>query len=383
MNRLAGVPDTLARRSSLLVLRTRPAKKGMKSSAGSGKLSYVGEKSVGLVFVKNKLEGARLMRRLCAIIVAVSILLMMGCFGKKKGGEKVIAVVPKSQAHIFWQTVHAGAIAAGEDFGVKILWKAPTTETDYAEQVRIVEDFITQRVDGIVLAPTERKGLVPYIERAARTIPLTIFDSGAATEQYVSFVATDNYQGGVMGAERMAKILSGKGKLVVIKVIPGSASTTARENGFQDTIKKKYSQQMKIVDSRYGMSDRAKSLAVAEDLLTAYPDLDGIFAANEPGAVGALEAVKARGLAGKVKIVGFDSSPSLEQGVRDGTLDSLVVQDPFNIGYQAVETIADKLNGKTPPKRIPTKATLITRDNIDTEEIQRLLNPDIEKYLKK
>ncbi len=175
----------------------------------------------------------------------------------------------------------------------------------------------------------------------------------------------------------------GKTKLVVIKVVPGSASTTARENGFQDTVKKKYSEQLVVVDSRYGMSDRAKSLAVAENLLTAYPDLDGIFAANEPGALGALEAVKARGLAGKVKIVGFDSSPSLVEGVRDGTIDSLVVQDPFNIGYQAVKTVADKLNGKTSPKRIPTKATLITRDNIDKEDIQRLLNPDIMKYLKK
>jgi len=172
-------------------------------------------------------------------------------------------------------------------------------------------------------------------------------------------------------------------QLVVIKVIPGSASTTARENGFQDTIKKKYAQQMDIVDSRYGMSDRAKSLAVAENLLTAYPELDGIFAANEPGAVGALEAVKARRLTGKVKIVGFDSSPSLIEGVRDGTIDSLVVQDPFSIGYQAVKTIADKLNGKSPPKRIPTKATLITHDNIDDADIRRLLNPDIKKYLKK
>jgi ribose transport system substrate-binding protein len=126
-------------------------------------------------------------------------------------GKKTIAVIPKSQVHIFWQTVHAGAIAAGLDLGVKVLWKAPPTETDYAEQVRIVEDFITQKVDGIVLAPTDRKALVPYIERAAKEgIPLTIFDSGADTEEYVSFVATDNYQGGVMAAERMAEILGAK-----------------------------------------------------------------------------------------------------------------------------------------------------------------------------
>ncbi len=174
----------------------------------------------------------------------------------------------------------------------------------------------------------------------------------------------------------------GIARLVVIKVVPGSASTTAREEGFMNTVEKKYSQIMKVVDHKYGMSDRARSLAVAEDLLTANPGVKGIFAANESSTVGALEAVKARDLAGKVRIIGFDSSPSLEQGVKDGTIDSLVVQDPFNIGYQAVKTIVDKLNGKTPPKRIATKATLITRDNIGEPEMQQLLNPDIKKYLR-
>lgn len=175
----------------------------------------------------------------------------------------------------------------------------------------------------------------------------------------------------------------GKTELIVIKVVPGSASTTARENGFMDTVKKSYSDQMEVVDSKYGMSDRAMSLRVAEDLLTANPGVQGIFAANEPGAVGALEAVKARGLAGKIKIVGFDSSPSLEEGIRDGVLDSLVVQDPFSIGYQGVKTIVEKLNGKTPLNRIPTRATLITKENIDDPEIQKLLHPDIKKYLEK
>jgi len=175
----------------------------------------------------------------------------------------------------------------------------------------------------------------------------------------------------------------GRAKLVVIKVVPGSASTTARENGFMDTVKKKYSARMVVVDSRYGMSDRAKSLAVSEDLLTANPDLTGIFAANESSTVGALEAVRARGLAGKVKLIGFDSSPSLEEGVKDGTIDSLVVQDPFNIGYEGVRTVVDKLTGKTPTKDIKTKATLITRENVSTPDIQKLLNPDIKKYLQR
>ena len=175
----------------------------------------------------------------------------------------------------------------------------------------------------------------------------------------------------------------GKMKLVVIRVVPGSASTTARENGFMETVEEKYSGTMVVVDSKYGMSDRAKSLAVSEDLLTAHPDLNGIFAANESSAVGALEAVKARGISRKVRVIGFDSSPSLEEAVKDRTIDSLVVQDPFHIGYEAVKTIVEKLNGNTPPKRIETKATLITRGNINSAEVQRLLHPDIKKYLQK
>lgn len=175
----------------------------------------------------------------------------------------------------------------------------------------------------------------------------------------------------------------GKRKLVVIKVVPGSASTTAREKGFMETVEEDYANRMVVVDSKYGMSDRAKSLEVSENLLTAHPDLNGIFAANESSTVGALEAVKARGVTRRVRVIGFDCSPSLEDAVKDRTIDSLVVQDPFNIGYQAVKTIVDKLNGQTPPKRIPTKATLVTRGNIQTPEVQKLLHPDIKTYLQK
>lgn len=175
----------------------------------------------------------------------------------------------------------------------------------------------------------------------------------------------------------------GKRKLVVIKVVPGSASTTARENGFMETVEEDYSNTMVVVDSKYGMSDRAKSLAVSEDLLTAHPDLNGIFAANESSAVGALEAVKARGVSRRIRVIGFDCSPGLEDAVKDRTIDSLVVQDPFNIGYQAVKTIVDKLNGQTPPKRIATQATLVTRGNVKSPEVQALLHPDIKKYLQR
>src|SRR5215213_5668915 len=113
--------------------------------------------------------------------------------GAGGGGRRTIAVIPKGVSHFFWQSVHAGAEAAGREANVEVMWKGPAQETDYAGQTNIVEDAINRRVDGIVLAPTHRDALVPVVERAARErIPVTIFDSGIGTENYVSYVATDN-----------------------------------------------------------------------------------------------------------------------------------------------------------------------------------------------
>lgn len=317
-----------------------------------------------------------MMTKRCLLLAGLVFLIGAGVSCQRRD-RKVIAVVPKGQAHIFWQSVHAGAQAAGREFGVEILWNAPATETEYSKQIEIVESFIARRVDGIVLAPTERVALVGVIDRARREgIPVTIFDSGADTENYVSFVATDNFAGGQMAAQRLGKLLNGAGKVAVIAVVPGSASTTERERGFQETIQKEFPG-VKIAAMQYGMSDRARSLAVSEDILTAHPDLAGIFASNESSTVGAAQALKSRGLNGKVKLVGFDSSPSLVDDLRGGTIDSLVVQNPYKMGYEAVKSVVEHLNQKTPAKRIDSGANLILRDNMDTPEMQKLLNPPV------
>jgi ribose transport system substrate-binding protein len=310
--------------------------------------------------------------RVCYLILIVCAVIFSTC---RQPGQKVIAVIPKGQGHIFWQTVQAGAQAAGAKFGVRILWNGPASEIEIAKQINIVEDFINRRVDGIVVAPADEKALVPVIESAARRgIPVTIFDSGAQTEAYVSYVATDNYFGGVKAAHRMAEILEKKGSVAIIGVMPGSGSTTLRENGFKETIANEYPR-IKIAAFQYGMSDRAKSLAVTEDILTSNPNLDGIFAPNESSSIGAAQAVKIRGLAGKVKIVGFDSSPSLTTDIREGVIDSLVVQNPFAIGFESVKTVCERLNGKSPQRRIDTGVTLVTKGNLSEPRIQQLINP--------
>ena len=313
------------------------------------------------------------------ILFLLSSLLSCG-----RTARPTIAVVPKPQSHFFWQAVHAGAVSAANEAGYEVLWNGPASEADFAHQIRILDDLINRRVSGILIAPSDREVLVPAIERAHRAgIPLTIVDSGANAENYVSYVSTNNYEGGVMAARRMGEIPGGRGQVAVVGLMPGSTSTVARETGFQETLEKEFSE-IKLVAFQYGMSNRARSLAAAEDILTAHPDLDGIFGSAEPGTIGVVQAVKARRLAGKVKIVGFDTSPSLVEDLRTGVIDSLVLQDPFNMAIQAFQTLTEKLEGGTPPRRINMTPTLATSENLSQPNISRLLDPqpNIDRYLR-
>lgn len=315
-----------------------------------------------------------------AIVSLLALSLTLSDCDRKE--KLTVAVVPKGHAHLFFQTVHAGANAAGQEFGLEVLWNGPAVETEFARQISIVEDFINRRVDGIAVAPSHGKSLVPIVERAMREgIPVVIFDSGIDTDEYVSYVSTDNYKGGVLAAKRMGEILDGKGRIAIIGVIPGSVSTTERENGFKDTLAKQFPA-IEVVAFQYGMGEQAKSLAVTEDVLTAHPDLDAIFAANESSSVGAAQAVKLAGKTGKIRLVGFDSSPTLIEDLRAATIDSLVLQNPFKIGYESVRQLHLKLSGQMPERRVDTGATLVTGANLQTKEIQELINPPLDRYLK-
>ena len=213
---------------------------------------------------------------------------------------------------------------------------------------------------------------------AAQKIPVIIFDSGIDTEQFVSQVATDNFRGGELAADRLAKILDGEGEVAMVKVQPGSASTMEREDGFEQRVAKVYPD-IKIVDARYGMADFAKSLAVAENMLTAHPNLEALFASNESSTVGAVQALKQR--KSEVKLVGFDSSAALVDDLKSGAIDSLVIQDPFRMGYESVKAALDHLDGKPVKKINPLPPVLVDLGNLMNPEIQAQLNPDLKSYL--
>ena len=311
--------------------------------------------------------------RLSAILLA-TLLLTTAC---KQSKKRLIAVVPKATSHAFWIAVEKGAQAAGKDLNVDVEWNGAPSETDYARQIQIVDSMINRRVDGLAVAASERKALVSTVDRAMKLgIPVTIFDSGIDGDNYTSYVATNNFEGGQLAARALAKLIGGKGEVGLIMHAPGSASTMDRERGFTDAIEKEFPD-IKIVATQYGMSDRSKARAAAENMLTAHPNLNGFFGSSEPSTTGASLAVKARGLAGKTKVVAFDASGNLVADLKAGAIQAMVVQDPFQMGYQTVKTLVDKLDGKTPPKRIDLSAKVIYAEDVNKPENQRLLSPEL------
>jgi ribose transport system substrate-binding protein len=296
------------------------------------------------------------------LFLAGGALAAVGCRG---GGQKTVAVIPKGTSHIFWLTVQAGAVAAGKQFHLNIEWNGPAQETEYARQIQIVDSMIARRVDGIVLAAADRKSLVQPVDRAmAAGIPVTIFDSGLDSTNYMSFVATDNVEAGRLAARTLAKAIGGKGEVGVVMHVPGSVSTMDREAGFDETIAKEFPG-IQIVQKLYGMSDRGKSMAAAENILTVHPGLAGIFCSTEPSATGTALALKSRGLGGKVKMVGFDWNDAMVADIKAGVIYATIIQDPFRMGFEAVQTLSQKLSGGNPPKRIDLPATAITVENLD------------------
>ena len=183
-----------------------------------------------------------------------------------------------------------------------------------------------------------------------------------------------------MAARRMGEIVGGKGKVGIVGFMAGSASTMEREFGFQDEIRKRYPG-IDLLPLQFGMADRAKAMAVTENMLSAHQDLAGVFADNESSSAGAVQALKSRG-AKKVKLVAFDASDQLIAELRDGAIDSIVVQNPFRMGYESTRAIGLKLSGQTPERKVDSGAALIRREDLEREETKQLLFPDIQKYLK-
>jgi len=336
---------------------------------------------------QEKIIRKKFLSKFCLIFII--LMGIYGCGSSEKenlSGDFVneieIAVIPKGVTHEFWKSIHAGAVKAGLEFNVDILWKGPQKEDDRAQQITVVEDFVSRGVDGIVLAPLDDRALMRPVRDANReSIPVVIIDSALQGSDYICFVATDNYRGGGMAAERMGEFLGGQGKIFLIRYQEGSASTTKRENGFKDNIQNKYPGIEFLTDDQYAGTTTESAYQLTENLLSRFPDVEGIFCPNESTTFGTLRALQESGLAGKIIFVGFDSSPKLVQGLQDGEIHGLILQDPLNMGYLGVKQMVLHLRGEEIEKRVDTGVYLITKENMDEPRSRELLEPDFAQYL--
>lgn len=299
----------------------------------------------------------------------------------KRKDRLEIAVIPKGMTHEFWKSIHAGARQASVEFGVEILWKGPQKEDDRAQQITVVEDFISRGVDGIVLAPLDDRALMrPVRDSVRENIPIVIIDSALQGDDFISFVATDNYKGGVLAARKMGELLGEEGDIFLIRYQEGSASTTKREKGFQDTMIKEFPKVNFLVQDQYAGSTTETAYQLAENLLNRFPNVHGIFCPNESSTFGTLRALQEAGKAGQIIFIGFDSSPKLVKGLKDGHIQGLVHQDPVRMGYLGVRQMVLHLQGHPIEKRIDTGVYMITKENMDDPKMKSLLEPDLTKY---
>ena len=333
-------------------------------------------------------------RAVFVLVAIVVVFVAISCKRKEESeGTYRIAVIPKGTTHVFWKSIHAGALKAEQELKdsgleVEVIWKGPLKEDDRESQIRIVEDFTTRGVSGIVLAPLDDAALrIPVRDAVNHGIPVVIIDSGLKSQDYASFVATDNYTGGRKGGERLGEILGGKGKAIMLRCHEGSASSTEREQGFLDVLQEKYPQIKVVSSNQYGGVTTESAYIASENLLAPLrkPDgglaIDGIFCPNESTTFGMLRALEDSGLVGQVAYVGFDSSDRLVQALRKGHIKGLVLQDPINMGYLGVKTIVAHLCGRKVDKRIDTGSRVATLENMDEPEVKNLLEPDFRKWL--
>ena len=330
------------------------------------------------------------MRKILLILIGLSLFVSFACNRSKSNAKKLtIAVIPKGTSHEFWKSIHAGAVKAQRELStagneIEVIWKGPLREDDREQQIQVVEGFTSQGVNGIVLAPLDNRALARPVEEAKSAgVPTVIIDSALESNSIVSFVATDNRKGGMLGADRLGELMGGKGKAILLRYAEGSASTEEREAGFLDEMKQKFPNIEMISTEQHGGATRDTAKTASESLLSRFgDDVQGIFCPNESTTAGMLSALQDAGKAGKVMFVGFDTSQIFVDAMQAKQLHGIVVQNPFNMGYLGVKTMVASLRGQPVDRRIDTGVSIITPDNLNAPDMQALLHPPLDQYLK-
>ncbi len=306
------------------------------------------------------------------IIVAVIALFANAALAA--GGE--IAVIVKTTNSNFWQNVNKGATDAMKEVkGYTMTFQGPAAETNIADEVAMVENAVTRKVAGIVLAPSDPEALIPAVKKAWEAkIPVVILDSmlaEAGKDYYKSFLATDNDKAGQLCAKALIDKIGKEGKIAVMSYVAGVGSEIGRVGGFKKYIAA--NSKLQIVGTYYSQAQMATALNQTTDVLAANTDLKGIFGANEPTAIGMGRALVQSGKAGKVVAIGFDGNQDLQNFVKDGTVAAIAVQGSYQMGNLGVKTVVDAIKGKNVPKFVNTGVVMVTKENIDKPEAKNVL----------
>lgn len=294
--------------------------------------------------------------------------------------DVTIPIIVKDTTSFYWQIVLAGARAAGKDLGVNVPELGAQAETDINGQISILENAVAGSPAAVVIAPTEKSALGAPITEAAASVPIVGIDSSADSTAFTSFLTTDNVQGGRIAADGLAAAIeaaTGKaeGEVALITSVPNAGSLEERKQGFIEQLAKYPG--LNLVADKYADGQAATGLNITTDLLTANPNLVGIFASNLIMAQGAGQALAENGAAEKVSLIGFDSDEKLVGFLTDGTIDALVVQDPYRMGYDGIKTALAASKGEKVETFVDTGANLITTANMNDERSQALLNPKV------
>ncbi len=291
--------------------------------------------------------------------------------------EEIYVVMKTTGPHMeFWQIVRAGIQEASQEFGVSPEVVGPEFEKDIDLQIEIFEEVIDQEPDGILLVASDFTRLVPLTEEATRRgITVVTLDSALDSDVPQSFVATDNVAAGVTAGEEIARLVPADRKIAIISHIRGVATAISRETGVMQALSE-HNPEL-VLGPFYSQNDTQLGVQIVENILSEHPDLAGIVALNENSTVGAGRAIQALGLKDQISLVGFDNSREEIEMLENGVVRALVVQRPFNMGYVGIETLVRSMRGTDVDPFINTGSVLVRKEDMFTEENQKLLFPII------
>lgn len=309
-------------------------------------------------------------------VVCLALAILPGAAGCHMSQAPVIAVIPRTTALVLWEAEHSGAEAAARKAGFSIYWNAPTSEDDAEGQIAFIQHAIGRGAQGLVLAPDQALALmVPVRDVVARGIPTVVISSPLPVPPggKLSYILNDEDQTGRIAAERIGSILHGKGSVAVLGIDSDVTGIVLRAHAFERYLEAEFPG-IKIVDERAGGFNIAQAQEVTEDVLGKNPDLDAILALHSSATRGTYIALQNKGLFGRVKLVACEQE--LIPPLVTGEIDSIIVENTYEMGYRAIELIAAERRGEPVPAEVKLAPKLVTRENLNAPEVQKMLSMD-------